>query len=295
MTGARGRVVAVTGAAGRLGSELVRQLTLDGWMVRGWTRAEFDLDDPEPVRGRIAADSPDLVIHAAAWTDVDGCARDPDLALARNGKATAVLAAACRAADASLLIVSSNEVFDGARTDGLGYSPTDATNAPNPYGRSKLAAEHGALEAFGGSVGLGIVRTAWLFGEGKPDFPARIAAAARAAVADGRTLRVVADEIGTPTYVPDLAAAIVALTRGRIDGVHHVVNGGIASRAEWARDVFERLQIPVPVEEITLDQYARPSTPPRWGVLAPTPVPGGPLRTWREAMSDRMGAVGAVP
>jgi len=291
----RRRAVAVTGSAGRLGSELVRQLTLDGWSVRAWTRTEFDLDDPGPVAGRIATDSPDLVIHAAAWTDVDGCARDPDLALARNGRATAVLAAACRAADASLLIVSSNEVFDGTRTDGLGYGPADATNPPNPYGRSKLAAEQGALEAFGGYAGLGIVRTAWLFGEGKPDFPARIAAAARAAVAESRTLRLVADEIGTPTYVPDLAAAIVALARGRIDGVHHVVNAGIASRAEWARDVFERLQISVPVDEVELDEFARPSTPPRWGVLAPTPVPGGPLRAWREAMADRMGAVGAVP
>ena len=291
----RRRAVAVTGSAGRLGSELVRQLTLDGWSVRAWTRTEFDLDDPGPVAGRIATDSPDLVIHAAAWTDVDGCARDPDLALARNGRATAVLAAACRAADASLLIVSSNEVFDGTRTDGLGYGPADATNPPNPYGRSKLAAEQGALEAFGGYAGLGIVRTAWLFGEGKPDFPARIAAAARAAVAEGRTLRLVVDEIGTPTYVPDLAAAIVALAPGRIDGVHHVVNAGIASRAEWARDVFERLQIRVPVDEVELDQFARPSTPPRWGVLAPTPVPGGSLRPWREAMADRMGAVGAVP
>jgi len=294
MTGPAGRVVAVTGSAGRLGSELVRQLTLDGWSVRGWTRAEFDLDDPGPIERRIAADLPDLVIHAAAWTDVDGCARDPDLALARNGTATAVLAAACRAVDASLVIVSSNEVFDGTRTDGLGYGPADATNPPNPYGRSKLAAEQGALEAFGGGAGLGIVRTAWLFGEGKPDFPARIAAAARAAVAEGRTLRLVADEIGTPTYVPDLAAAIVALARGRVDGLHHVVNGGIASRAEWGRDVFARLQIPVLVEEVSLREFARPSTPPRWGVLAPTPLPGGLLRSWREGMADRMGPVEAL-
>ena len=292
---AAGRAVAVTGATGRLGSELVRRLTLDGWLVRGWTRTEFDLDDPEPVAGRMAAETPDLVIHAAAWTDVDGCARDPGLALARNGRATAALAAACRAAGASLLIVSSNEVFDGTRTDGIGYGPADSTNPPNPYGRSKLAAEQGALEAFDGFAGLGIIRTAWLFGEGKPDFPARIAAAARAAVAEGRALRLVTDEIGTPTYVRDLAAAIVALARGRVDGVHHVVNEGIASRAEWARDVFERLQIRIPVEEIRLDQFARPSTPPRWGVLAPTPVPGGPLRSWREAMADRIGAVGALP
>jgi dTDP-4-dehydrorhamnose reductase len=287
------RAVAVTGAAGRLGSELVRQLALGGWSVHSWTRAEFNLDDPGPITGRLATDTPDLVIHAAAWTDVDGCARDPDLAMARNGRATAVLAAACRAAGASLLIVSSNEVFDGGRTDGVGYGPEDSTNPPNPYGRSKLAAEQGALDAFGGLAGLGIVRTAWLFGEGRPDFPARIAAAARAAVAEGRSLSLVADEIGTPTYVPDLAAAIVALARDRVDGIHHVVNRGIASRAEWGRDVFARLQIPVLVEEVPLREFVRPSTPPRWGVLAPTSLPGGGLRSWREAMADRMSVVGA--
>jgi dTDP-4-dehydrorhamnose reductase len=270
-------------------------LARDGWSVQAWTRAEFDLDGPEPIAKRMTAESPDLVIHTAAWTDVDGCARDPDLAMARNGKATAVLAAACQAAQTSLLMVSSNEVFDGARTDGIGYGPDDSTNPPNPYGRSKLAAEQGALEAFGGFAGLGIVRTAWLFGEGKPDFPTRIAAAGQAAAAEGRTLRLVADEIGTPTYVPDLAGVIVALSRGRIDGVHHVVNSGVASRAEWARDVLERLHIRVSVEEIGLDQFPRPSTPPRWGVLAPTPLPGGPLRSWREAMADRIGAVEALP
>jgi dTDP-4-dehydrorhamnose reductase len=295
MTRSPDRAVAVTGAAGRLGSELVRRLVRGGWLVQAWTRAEFDLDDPEPIARRMTDEAPGLVIHTAAWTDVDGCARDPNLAMARNATATSVLAAACRAAAASLLIVSSNEVFDGTRTDGRGYGPADQTNPPNPYGRSKLAAELGAVDAFGGFAGLGIVRTAWLFGAGKQDFPARIAAAAQAAAAEGRTLRLVSDEIGTPTYVQDLAAAIVALSRGRIDGIHHVVNSGIASRAEWARDVFERMHIEVPVEEIRLDQHTRPSRPPRWGVLAPTPMPGGPLRSWREAMADRMGAVEALP
>ena len=289
--------VAVTGAAGRLGSALVSRLSdaENRWVfdVLGWTRAEFDLDEPDPIAERIAADRPDLVVHAAAWTDVDGCAREPELAVRRNGDATRVLARACAAAGASMLLVSTNEVFDGERTDGRGYHAGDEPNPANPYGRSKLAGEVGAAEAFAAgdrATALGIVRTSWLFGPGKPDFPARIAAAARGAVAEGRALRLVTDEVGTPTYVPDLADAIVRLARADVRGIHHVVNAGVASRAEWARDGLDRLGIDVAIEEISLADHARPSRPPRWGVLEATPLPGGPLRSWRAAMGDRFGA-----
>jgi dTDP-4-dehydrorhamnose reductase len=291
--------VAVTGAAGRLGSALVSKLsdptTTGGpFDVLGWTRDEFDLDDPGPVAARIRVDRPELVIHAAAWTDVDGCAREPELAMRRNGEATGLLARACADAGSSMILVSTNEVFDGERGDRRGYRPEDPVNPPNAYGRSKLAGETAAAEAFAtgaaGAAGgaLGIVRTAWLFGPGKPDFPARIAAAARAAAAEDRALRLVTDEVGSPTYVPDLADAIVRLALGGLPGIHHVVNEGIASRAEWARDVLERLGIDVAIEEISLRDHVRPSRPPRWGVLEPSAVPGGPLRSWRDAMADRM-------
>jgi dTDP-4-dehydrorhamnose reductase len=286
--------VAVTGAAGRLGSALTTAFERDNWDVLRWTRVEFDLDDPRGVDSRLETDAPGLVVHAAAWTDVDGCAREPDLAMMRNGEATGALADACRATSAPLIVISTNEVFDGQRTDRQGYRPADPVNPANAYGRSKLAGEERAIDAFGGFDGLTIVRTAWLFGTGKPDFPARIAAAAREAAAGGRPLRLVTDEMGTPTYVPDLAEAIVALARDRFEGLHHVVNAGYASRAEWARDVLDRLNISVPVEEITLAEHIRPSRPPRWGVLEPTLVPGGALRHWRVAMADRIEAIGAT-
>lgn len=293
--------VAVTGVAGRLGSALAARLSgaedRGAFDVVGWTRTEFDLDDPDPVARRIAADRPDLVIHAAAWTDVDGCAREPELAMQRNGEATTTLARACADAGASLILVSTNEVFDGERTDRLGYHPDDTANPANPYGRSKLAGEVGATEAFTSDSGsrvrsLGIVRTAWLFGSGKPDFPARIAAAAQVAAAEDRSLRLVTDEVGTPTYVPDLADAIVRLARTDFRGIHHVVNAGTASRAEWARDVLDRLGIDVAIEEISLADHVRPSRPPRWGVLEASPLPGGLLRHWHEAMTDRVAAGG---
>jgi dTDP-4-dehydrorhamnose reductase len=278
----------VTGAGGRLGSALVRAFGDAGWFVLPWTRAEFDLDEPDSVADQLDLLKPELVVHAAAWTDVDSCARQPDLALARNGYASRILAAASHAVSSAFVLISTNEVFSGERTDGRGYGPADSTDPPNSYGRSKLAAEQFALDAYGGYSNLSIVRTAWLFGSGKPDFPARIAAAAANAIATGRHLRLVADEIGTPTFVSDLAGAVVRLSHERRNGVHHVVNTGKASRAEWAREVLRRLQIDVPIEEITLDDHVRASTPPRWGVLAATPLPGGQLRDWRDAMSDRI-------
>ena len=298
--------VAITGAAGRLGAALVARLSGDaggGFDVLPWGRRDFDLDAPLAVAQRIAGDLPALVVHAAAWTDVDGCAREPQLAMRRNGEATAILARACADAGVSLLLVSTNEVFDGARTDGKGYRPDDAVNPTNAYGRSKLAGEQGAAAAFeatgstaagstagspAGSPALGIVRTSWLFGPGKPDFPAKIVAAARAASAENRSMLLVNDEFGTPTYVPDLADAIARLVGGDFRGTHHVVNAGIATRADWARDVLRRAGIQFEMEEVSLRDFNRASTPPRWGVLEPTQLPGGPLRDWREAMAERM-------
>ncbi len=264
-----------------------------------WGRTEFDLDAPAEIAQRVAGDLPAIVMHAAAWTDVDGCAREPELAMRRNGEATAILARACADAGVSLLLVSTNEVFDGARTDGKGYRPDDAVNPTNAYGRSKLAGEQGATAAFAagataggstaaGSPGLGIVRTSWLFGPGKPDFPAKIVAAARGAAAENRSMLLVTDEFGTPTYVPDLADAIARLVGGDFRGTHHVVNAGIATRADWARDVLQRAGIQFEMEGVSLRDFNRASTPPRWGVLEPTQLPGGPLRDWHEAMAERM-------
>ena len=290
--------IAVTGAGGRLGRAIVQALddapfTGPGGAV-GWGREDFDLDDPEGAEALLDASGVELVIHAAAWTDVDACALDPALALRRNGQATGVLAAAAVARGVDLLVISTNEVFDGARGSGA-YLPSDPPAPANAYGESKLAGEVAARAAYmvdgspGASAGvLGIARTAWLFGPGAPDFPRKIAAAARRALGAGESLRVVGDEIGTPTYVADVADAIVELVgAGEIGGVHHLVNGGIASRADWARDVLERLAIEVEVEEVPLSTFPRPSRPPMWGVLAATSLPSGqPMRNWREAMAD---------
>jgi dTDP-4-dehydrorhamnose reductase len=291
--------VAVTGVTGRLGSAVLSALADAPFTGPGgplaWDRSAFDLDGPGSIGERLDRDRPEVVVHTAAWTDVDGCARDPALAMERNGSATGILATACAARGIDLVAISTNEVFDGLRTDGIGYAPTDPTSPPNPYGRSKLAGERAATQAFattGGDAGLGgrlgIVRTAWLFGPPGRDFPRKILEAADRAAASGEPLRVVGDEWGTPTFAADVADAIVALLADDAHaGIHHVVNGMFASRAMWAEYLVGRFSLSVTVEHVPGASWERASVPPRWGVLAATPLPSGePLRSWPDAMAD---------
>jgi dTDP-4-dehydrorhamnose reductase len=308
--------VAVTGAGGRLGTSLVRKLTEASAVrdVLAWDLPVHNLDDPLSARRLVTLHRPDVVIHAAAWTDVDGCARDPELAMRRNGTAVGEMARACADTGAAMVMVSTNEVFDGSRTDGLPYGPTDRPNPGNPYGAAKLAGETAARAAYGATwegfaaaagsgetaslvasaaPALAIVRTAWLCGLPGLDFPQKIIAAAEKARGAGQTLSLVSDEVGCPTYAPDLAGAIVALIvewsrpGGRnLGGIHHIVNTGRASRAEWAREILRLAGIDIATNDVPLSTWPRPSSPPAWGVLEATPLPGGLLRSWQDAAAE---------
>jgi dTDP-4-dehydrorhamnose reductase len=245
----------------------------------------------------------------------------------RNGIAVGEIAEACVRIGAALILISTNEVFDGLRTDGRPYLPTDKPNPQNPYGTAKLAGEIAARTAFGATgddfataasaqaapsaasaplsrsgepaipptPALAIVRTAWLFGRPGSDFPQKILAAAARARDENRSLALVSDETGCPTYAPDLGAAIVRMVAEarpnglRLGGIHHVVNSGHASRAEWARVVLRLAEIDVDTIDVPLSTWPRPSTPPLWGVIEATPLPGGPLRDWHEALAEYVG------
>ena len=285
--------VAVTGAGGRLGRALIAALEdapFTGPLgPLAWSRPAYDLDDPEAAARCIRQTAPEVVIHAAAWTDVDGCAREPERAMRRNALAVAELADACVRSGTDLVLVSTNEVFDGRRTDGLAYTPEDGPRPGNPYGASKLAGEAAAQAVFlGRAPQLAIVRTAWLYGPPGNDFPVRILAAADRARVAAEPLRVVGDEIGSPTFAPDLAEGILdLLASGTFAGIHHIVNAGAVSRAGWARHVLAALGVEVPIVEISLAAWTRPSTPPAWSVLAPTALPSGEsLRPWQAAFAD---------
>ena len=297
--------VAVVGVVGRLGRALVHALEEAPFTGTrppiGWDQPELELDTvtAESFGALLDRERPEVVIHTAAWTDVDGNAREPDLAMRRNGTAVGEIARACAGRGTDLLIISTNEVFDGRRTDKLGYRPDDPRNPINAYGAAKASAETLASETFSGSAGrLAIVRTAWLFGPPGNDFPAKIAAAAVRAKAAGEPLRVTGDEMGTPTYTPDLAEAIVELVGtgeppapGSVT-IHHLVNAGRASRADWAREVLRALAIDAEVVDVPASTWQRASTPPLWAVLEPTTLPSGiPMRDWHEASADALPAL----
>lgn len=300
--------VAVLGVKGRLGTALIAALEDAPFIGTrgpiGWDQPEVELDTltEASIGALLDTGRPEVVIHTAAWTDVDGCARDPELAMRRNGTAVGELARACAARGIDLVVISSNEVFDGRRTDGRGYAPGDERNPVNPYGAAKAEAERLAIAAFeapGARGRLGIVRTSWLYGPPGNDFPAKIAGAALRAAAAGEPLRVVGDEIGVPTYTPDLAEAIVELVAEDAiadaparTAIHHLVNGGRASRADWAREVLRATGIDVPVVDVPGSTWQRASTPPAWAVLEPTPLPSGePMRDWHDAFAHAVPAL----
>jgi dTDP-4-dehydrorhamnose reductase len=268
-------------------------LAAAGAIATPWGRPDYDLDTTRSADALLDRDRPGLVIHSAAWTDVDGCARDPGLAKRRNGDAVDELAQACASRGVALLVVSTNEVFDGRRSDGLGYVEGDPTEPINAYGRSKLAGEQAARRAFGADSGasLWIIRTSWLYGPPGADFPAKIITAA-SRLPPGQPLRVVADEFGSPTSTEDLAVAITAVLATAPAGTYHVVNRGYTSRAGWASRVLELAGVNVPIERVGQAEFPRASTPPAWGVLDTSLAGrfGIELRPWTEAMDAYLGS-----
>jgi len=273
--------IIITGHKGQLGRALWRILEPENdHDLLGLDLPEHDITDAATTAQTAAAFRPDVILHAAALTDVDRCAREPELALRVNGLGTQNLALACLKADAALLTVSTNEVFDGSK--GAPYYEYESPNPVNPYARSKLAAE------FYTRLHLArfyIVRTAWLYAPGGSNFPAKIVAAADK---HGR-LRVVVDEISSPTFAPDLAEAIVKLIHTEHYGIYHLTNSGVCSRYDFARAILELSgRSNAPVEPITCDQWPRTSTPPLHCALHnfAGAALGITLRPWREALED---------
>jgi dTDP-4-dehydrorhamnose reductase len=269
--------IIVTGHKGQLGRALWAILESDHELL-GMDLPEHDITDAVGTAQTVTAFQPHIVLHPAALTDVDRCAREPELALRVNGLGTHNLALACLETDAVLLTVSTNEVFDGAK--GAPYYEYETPNPINAYARSKLAAEFYTrlhLSRFY------IVRTAWLYASGGSHFPSKIVATADK---HGR-LRVVVDEISNPTYAPDLAEAIVKLIHTGHFGIYHLTNSGLCSRYDYACAVLELAgRGDVPIEPITSDQWPRASRPPLYCALHnfAAAALGITLRPWRAAL-----------
>lgn len=260
-----GMRVYITGIDGQLGRSLAD--TLPSCSVRGCDLPGLDITDRGSIAAAIADFAPDVVIHAAAWTDVDGCARDPEKAYSVNALGTQNVALACAACGAAMVYISTNEVFDGEAAES--YREWDAPHPVNAYGKSKAAGEWFVRHLLSRFY---IVRTAWLFANGGRNFPHRMLELA-GEVREGQrdALRVVADEVGNPTFAPDLAKAIAALVGTGAFGVYHLVGEGHCSRYELAEEILRIGGFDdVPIEPIRLSQFQRASSPPPFAPLANT-------------------------
>ncbi len=278
--------ILLTGHKGQLGRTLLALLAEHE--ILGVDLPDADITDRAALHALTRDFSPELILHPAALTDVDGCARNPELAYRINGMGTQNVALAAAEVGAELLYVSTNEVFDGRATEP--YHEWATCNPINAYGRSKLAGEWYVRNLL---TRFYIVRTAWLYAPGGRNFPHRIIQ-----LADERgALRVVADEVGNPTYVADLAHAIVLLMQTHAYGIYHGVNAGSASRYDFAKEILRlsgREQIPV--EPIPLVDFSRASAPPPFAPLANNAAAalGIIFRPWQEALAEFLTETGAL-
>jgi len=270
--------VLITGGRGQLGRELQRALS--GQTVLAVDLDELDVTDGTAVGRAVGQFRPQVVIHAAAYTDTAGCETDPDLAIRVNGEGSRQVALACRESDAAMLYVSTNEVFDGQK--GEPYLESDEPKPINAYGRSKLAGERyvqSILQRFY------IARTAWLYAAGGNNFPSKVL---RTAANQGE-LRFVTDEVASPTWARDLAQAIVGLIGWPTYGIYHLTNSGCCSRYQWAERVLELAgRGDVALRPVVQDEYGAPYRKPPYSELANRAAAalGIVLRPWQEALQE---------
>ena len=262
----------VFGAAGQLGSELVRLLGEDV----GLTHDQVSITDPAAIEAAIAERQPDMVFNCAAYNAVDRAETESALAFAVNAEAPRTIAMACRRHGASLVHFSTNFVFDGS-----GAEPYVESDEPNPlsaYGASKLAGERNVLEL---GTHVLVVRTAAVFGTttGR-SFPERILTRARA----GDQLRVVSDQTVNPSYAADLAVAALELAEEGFAGIIHAVADGCAGWDEFARVALAESGVAADVESISSAAHPAPARRPVNGCLAT--IRYHPLRPWQEAVRD---------
>jgi dTDP-4-dehydrorhamnose reductase len=247
--------IVVTGSGGQLGRDLCRMLSNETVIPKDLP--DFDLTRQES-EDQIFDAKPDVIIHAGAYTDVDGAEHNPDLAMAVNRDGAARVARAAARAGARLIYVSTDYVFDGTAT--VPYTEQDVPNPLNAYGMSKWRGEQVVLAS--GADAL-VVRTAWLYGHHGKNFVKSIMRAARREPA----LRVVSDQRGCPTFAEDLASALIALMVKKERGVIHVTNRGDCTWHEFALAIVREMGLAVPVAPITTEEAGRVATRPRFSVL----------------------------
>jgi dTDP-4-dehydrorhamnose reductase len=267
----------VTGAGGQLATAFSRILEGEVFLSR---EEALDIRDAEAVRAAVRGFAPDAVLHCAAFTDVDGAETDPATAEAVNVLGTRNVVQAVRGTHTAVVCFSTDYVFDGAK--GTPYVESDRPRPLNVYGRTKLAGEKEVLRWVHGTV----FRTSWLFSETGHNFVKTILAAATERARTGEPLRVVDDQVGSPTYATHLAAAVdEALRSGVGPGIYHLAGSGYCSWCELAREVVQIAGLAVEVEPITTAEAGRPARRPAFSALdTERPIPR--LPHWAEGVAE---------
>lgn len=270
--------ILITGANGQLGTELQRVLNGHTLILR--IGPEFDLLAPD-AESQVIEAHPEVIIHTAAYTDVDAAESEPDAAMAVNADGTERMASAAVRCGARLIYLSTDYVFDG--TKGSPYDETDAPNPLNVYGRSKLEGERRALVRCPNTL---VVRTSWLYGMHGKNFVTTILRRA----AEQSDLFVVADQYGSPTHAGDLAAALDRVLTLDVRGVAHASGTGSCSWYEFASTIVALAGLPAKVRPITTAQSATRVNRPPYSVLANRVLAqrGITLPHWKDALTRFM-------
>lgn len=278
----------ITGAGGQLGRAL-REAVPAGATVAALARAELDVCDSEAVAAAVARERPDIVLNASGYTAVDRAESESEAAFALNGDAPGMLAAAARQAGARFVHVSTDFVFDGR--SGSPYPPDAQTNPLSVYGASKLAGEAAVRAADPGAL---IVRTAWVYAAWGGNFVRTMLGL----MGERDEVRVVADQVGTPTHAASLARGLWALAGTGASGTHHLTDAGVASWYDLAVAVQEEalalglLDRRVPVRPVTTADFPTPARRPGYSVLdkaSAWALLGGPGAHWRDELRLMLG------
>ncbi|WP_298269825.1 dTDP-4-dehydrorhamnose reductase [Geobacter sp.] len=269
-------MILVVGAKGMLGQDLMRVLPGD---VRGVDIGEIDITSAESVRRVLLTLKPRVVVNAAAYTDVDGCETNVELAMKVNGEGVGHLAAVTKELGALLVQLSTDYVFDGGKGSACGED--DPVNPLSVYGRSKLLGEENART----NPDHLIVRTQWLYGLGGKNFVETMLRLAK----ERTELAVVDDQIGSPTWTVDLALAINELIDNGRRGTYHAANSGFCSWYGFAGAIFAEAGVPMKVRPQTTEELGRPAPRPLYSVLDCGKLSrdtGLVLEQWREALKS---------
>lgn len=290
----RHKIIALIGANGMLATAIKKLVPAD-YVIQSFDLPEFDLTDREHVLA-LQEQSPEIIINCAAYTNVDGCEEQRDLAMQVNGDGPGLLAELALKIGAVLVHISTDFVFDGMKTSP--YLEDDQTQPLSVYGESKLSGEQQIQQS--GLAKYFIVRTSWLYGAGGNNFVETMIRLAR----ERTELKVVADQRGTPTWTEDLARAIYALlhltlhpspvTRHPLYGIYHYSNQGECSWFEFAREIINQVRNleDLQVEEILpipTDGYPLPAERPKYSVLSKGKIKqatGILIPGWQQSLHD---------